>query len=534
MRHSSVEETTVPVATASTAVRVGAFETRTQGLRAQGLTLLRAREQALLLAITTTAAALRFSTLGLQSFDSDEAFTVHLSRVSFADMLAGLPRTESTPPLHYVLVWLWGHAFGTGEVGLRSFSALCGTLTIPVIYAAARVAFTRRAGLIAAAIAACSPILVWYSQEARSYALLVLLSAASLYYFLRAWRDPRSRLLAGWAITSALALATHYFATFVVAPEALLLLLSTRPRRRAILASVAPGVVELALAPLAYAQRHPSEGWSSKWIIPAVDPLGHRVAQLPRELLFGFTEPAGVLATVVLALLVAYAVLALWRCRDSPLRRVAGVLAMIAGVGFVVPIVAAVISPSLDLVQTRFFLGSFVPVLIVIAGGLAVARAGRTVALGFCALSLVAVIAVFVDPVYQRPDVRGAVTALGPAAVQRMVLVSGAPLLLPAEYLPGSSTAFVPERVSEIDAIAIPVNGSKSPPPLTSVGSPQSGFALVERRVTNGYTVLRFTSRSPQIVSAGALAPNTWSGWTKADIGVAPQVGVLIQAARHG
>ena len=50
-------------------------------------------------------------------------------------MLRPIPTTESTPPLYYVLARGWAVVFGTGEVGLRSLSALLGTLTIPVVYA---------------------------------------------------------------------------------------------------------------------------------------------------------------------------------------------------------------------------------------------------------------------------------------------------------------------------------------------------------------------------------------------------------------
>ena len=42
-----------------------------------------------------------------------------------------IPRMEGNPPLYYVLAWLWAKVFGTGEVGLRSLSAVCGTAICP-------------------------------------------------------------------------------------------------------------------------------------------------------------------------------------------------------------------------------------------------------------------------------------------------------------------------------------------------------------------------------------------------------------------
>lgn len=96
-----------------------------------------------------------------------------LVRRSLGHMLSALPNSERTPPFYYVVAWIWSRVFGTGEVGLRSLSAVFGTLTVLLAYVIARPIAGERAGLIAASLTAVSPILVWYSQEARSYELLV-------------------------------------------------------------------------------------------------------------------------------------------------------------------------------------------------------------------------------------------------------------------------------------------------------------------------------------------------------------------------
>src|SRR3954447_14492097 len=119
-----------------------------------------ARHRMLLAGIVVAGAVLRFATLDGQSYWFDEATTVHLLRMDLGGMLGAIPDSESTPPLYYVVAWLWSKVFGLGEVGLRSLSALAGTATVPVVYAlTARVASVR-AGLIAAALAATNPLLV--------------------------------------------------------------------------------------------------------------------------------------------------------------------------------------------------------------------------------------------------------------------------------------------------------------------------------------------------------------------------------------
>ena len=241
-------------------------------------------------------AAMRFASLGEQSFHHDEVITA--ARVipgSFADMLKAVKHSESNPPLYYVLAWGWAKEFGTGEFGLRSLSALFGLATVPVAYAIGAELSNRRAGLIAAALVAVNPMLIWYSQEARSYALLVFFCAVSLLFFVRALDSRRTSDLALWAVASALAICSHYFAFFAIGIEAVWLLVALRSRRRAALAAIAAvGAVGLALVPLILAQVNPTHiGWiegsplSSRFFQTGVSFLagetGHVIAEPPRE-----------------------------------------------------------------------------------------------------------------------------------------------------------------------------------------------------------------------------------------------------------
>src|ERR671911_1248833 len=139
-------------------------------------------------------------------------------------MLGAVPQSESTPPLYYMLAWIWSQIFGADEAGLRSLSAAVGAATVPATYAAGRQFVSRRSAFVAAALVAVSPLLVWYSQEARAYALLVLLGALSLIPLRQAAGLRPGGPLTAWAVFASLALATHYFALFLIAAEAAWLL----------------------------------------------------------------------------------------------------------------------------------------------------------------------------------------------------------------------------------------------------------------------------------------------------------------------
>src|SRR5947209_16693495 len=160
---------------------------------------------ALVAGLVLLAAFLRFATLHVQSYDYDELQTVRLLRMHFGSMLAGIARDESTPPLYYVLAWAWSKAFGTGEAGLRALSALFGTAMVPLVYVTAKRLASRRAALVAALLISVSPWLVWYSQEARTYALVALLGALSFWSFTEALAGRRGVIWA-WALSSALAI----------------------------------------------------------------------------------------------------------------------------------------------------------------------------------------------------------------------------------------------------------------------------------------------------------------------------------------
>lgn len=407
------------------------------------------------LALTCAAAVLRFWRLAHQGFWFDEANTALLVRFSPGRMLGLLPQTESTPPLYYCLAWVWARVFGFGEAGLRSLSAVAGVLTVPVAYGIAAKLVSRRAGLIAAALVTTSPLLIWYSQEARSYALVVFLCSLTLLAFAWALASPAPRSLAAWVLICALALATHYFALLAVVPEAAWLLYVHR-RRRAV--QVAVGVVSLAgaaLIPLAISQKGTG---NSAWI--AKIPLHIRLSQLIPQFLLGFGAPAGRwLRTLDAALVLAALALLVWRGGRAE-RRGALLAAGVAAAGAV--IMAVVMVVGVDDLITRNIIVLWLPLALVVAAGLAaprVRRTGAAIAAVLCATGVVAAVGVAVDRNLERPDWRPVAAALGPVApgADRAILIQHYRTLLPLSlYL--SHLRFLRHgavRVDQLDVIGM-------------------------------------------------------------------------------
>jgi mannosyltransferase len=449
--------------------------------------------------LTAAAAALRFGTLGLQSFWYDEAVSVGLVDLDLTGLLDRIPESESTPPLYYVLAWGWTAAFGTGEVGIRSLSALLGTLAVPAFFLAAReLTGSVRAALVVAALAAFNPLLVWYSQEARAYALVVLLCGVSLIFFGRLLRGPdEGRWLAGWAASSALALATHYFAVFLVAPAAIWLLWRARRRARTAAAVGAVAVVGAALVPLA---AHQASLELASFI--DADSLLRRVAQVPKQLTLGFNAPLEtVTAAVALLVLAAGGLIALVR-RPAP-----GVIAAAALGGAAVGIPVLLALAGADYVLTRNVLVAWLPLAVVAATGLARSGPGLVGAAVVCALGLAAVVGVAVEPRWQRSDWRGAAEALGPPTGNRAIVIT------PAETGPLPFELYRPAArpmpaggapVREVALVAPAGENGSAPPRPEAPNLP--GFSEARRRPADGYTVVLLTSPMPVPLTPAQLA----------------------------
>jgi 4-amino-4-deoxy-L-arabinose transferase-like glycosyltransferase len=476
--------------------------------------------------ITLVAAILRFTRIGHQGFWFDEGNTALLVHLPLGRMLGLLPQSESTPPLYYCVAWVWSRAFGSTEAGLRSLSALAGVAFVPVAYGVGAKLVSRRGGLIVAALAACNPFLVWYSQEARSYSLLVLLSGCALFAFAHARTDPRPRALGAWAVFSGLALATHYYAVVAVVPQAAWLVLGHRRRRDVWIAVGVVGLCGLALVPLALSQNHTGH---DSWI--GHTPLGIRLGQILPQALIGTNAPARQpLKFVAFALaVVALALLGLaWRRRHPDSARALSGTALAGGLtvaGFVLALVF--VTAGSDSLITRNLLALWLPAAVLVGGGMALAAGRALRALGVAAavaLCLIGIVAsgwIAFDRTMQRPDWRYVARALGAQRVgapARALLIQHYRTLLPLSlYLPGLqflvSREGVPVR--ELDVISM-VSPSQ---PLCWWGAACNlipsemqrtyaipGFHEAWRRHVLQWTILRLVADRPVRLTPAAVA----------------------------
>ena len=449
--------------------------------------------------LVVLAAALRFSTLGLQSLWFDEAFTpVHVFSTSLATTLSHVARTENTPPLWYVLEWAVIRVAGDGAVALRFLSALAGVAMVPVMWAVGQELAGRRAAILAAALTATNPLFVWYSQEARAYALFAFFVSLSMLCCLRAEREPTGRRMAAFALSGSLALLSHYFAVFLVAPMALWLARRRERARVAIPALVAIAIVGLALIPLVLAQGGHGAQWIGQWA------LASRLEAIPQYYLTGYTGSAlghGVELAVALPLL-AGVVYGLWQVLDARESRGAALALGLTACGVLIPLL--LIAFGADYLAPRNLIGAMVPLTVLLAIVIG-ARRTRWVGMLIGALASLAFLAVVIDvdlrARLQRGDWSGVARLLGQPSPGRAIVavhLGTAPL---EYYLPGlhGLPAGEPASLREIDEVGYaPLSADASAPPAP-------GFTLLARHDVSGLFVYRFVSSSPRAVSASAL-----------------------------
>jgi mannosyltransferase len=181
-----------------------------------------------------------------QSLFGDELFTYDTAAVgSLHDLIHAVRTTEVSPPAFFVVAWL-ARRIGSDEIWLRLPSLVCGVATIPLVFAVGRRLVGSWGALVGAGLATLSPFLVWYSNEARAYALLAFLVVASTWALL--WALQRGGF-GRWALLTGLvaaALLTHYTALFVVAAQALWALWTARERLAPLLASLAAAALIVA------------------------------------------------------------------------------------------------------------------------------------------------------------------------------------------------------------------------------------------------------------------------------------------------
>lgn len=405
------------------------------------------------------ALGLRAWGLTQQCLSMDEWYDVNLAGKSVAEII----RTgDGFPPLYHLMLHTWINIWGESQA--RSLSVLFGVATVVVLGNLAQRIAGERVGLFATAVAAVLPLHVWFSQEARCYALLLLLTALALRSCWSLIACPNPLGYAAVALFLLAGLYTHYFFGFVVLTCGTVLLwrLGWRLPGGGWWWGLGSALALIPLCILLWADLQTQLGWGHKqWfgvaacgytyftvlsgftLGPSLEELHSlSTAQALRQFLpwivSGGLGLAGVGWSVVRH--------SSWRSADGPRpsRFRDGLMLAILSGG---PVVVGLACNLLDVgYQVRYSLWATAPMVIGLGWSIAIAWqkwSGKMAVGALAAMSIVALMHRHHDPRYANPDVRSAARVVAAGEPCPIVVVSAYMVPVFEYYLPNRAQPMI-------------------------------------------------------------------------------------------
>lgn len=179
------------------------------------LDIIKERHILILAAILILGLFLRTYCLTCESLWIDEGFSVnwaHLGPWGIIVSAAG----DVHPPLYFLVLHSWITLLGDSEFSLRFLSVIFGFLAIFLIYKLGSLIFDKNTGILSSLLIALSILHVYYSQEARSYTMMVFLVILSMYFLLRFFEGKNRKITIGYLISSILMIYTHFYGLFII------------------------------------------------------------------------------------------------------------------------------------------------------------------------------------------------------------------------------------------------------------------------------------------------------------------------------
>lgn len=180
----------------------------------------------IVLLILVLATALRFYHIDYQSVWLDEICSILEAdpNIKWSDLEATIMLSDPHPPLYFALMKILFQLFGYTTLVARVFSAIVGVGGVYALYLLGKEIDNKNTGLLAAFLLAINSFHIYYSQEVRMYALLVLLTVLSYYRLVVYLKENTYKNATLYGLFTGLMLLTQFFGLFVFVSQVIILL----------------------------------------------------------------------------------------------------------------------------------------------------------------------------------------------------------------------------------------------------------------------------------------------------------------------
>ncbi|MBI2596955.1 glycosyltransferase family 39 protein [Candidatus Daviesbacteria bacterium] len=161
-----------------------------------------------------------------QSLWLDEAINVLAAqKFSLWGIISEYAIADFHPPGYFVILWLWTKFFGISEILVRIPSMIFGILTIYIVFLLGQKLHSKTLGIISALLLAINPLHIYYSQEARMYALATLAVSINMLLFIKLINRDKGnrgdRVI--YILSNLLVLVSDYVAYFIFPAQLIIL-----------------------------------------------------------------------------------------------------------------------------------------------------------------------------------------------------------------------------------------------------------------------------------------------------------------------
>ncbi len=208
----------------------------------------------MIILIVLIAFVFRLISIG-QSFWLDEGINVVFANsLSYKNLILNYSLGDFHPPLYHIILKLFLQLFSATELSARMPSVIFGILTVYVIYLIGKKLYDEKTGLIAATLMATAPLHIYYSQEARMYAMAAFFTSLSAYFFISIISKDKIIFWIGFVVSTTLMLYTDYVPYFMLPTYIIYLFLFRKNISKSTLYSFAPAflLVLILISPWLY------------------------------------------------------------------------------------------------------------------------------------------------------------------------------------------------------------------------------------------------------------------------------------------